>query len=227
MVARLVECGLYLVHRAPRRLGLTGAAGPDGPRRPKRRRRAGASTRPRFVEAARPERLVGVDSETARCSRDRRPRPRCAPRTSRAPPPRGSRRARRSCRSRAAPPPGAPRRAAGRCLDAGTAGSASPPGRPHPAFYSARRPQHRRTRRNPPHPRRTVERWFDSRLRRGRVRGQTFKRCGCPTVRDADGNAIACPRLRSRGHGSWYYPTRPSRGRDRPAPADVDRRVSH
>jgi integrase len=36
------------------------------------------------------------------------------------------------------------------------------------------------------------------------VKGSTFKRCGC---RDASGKPLgdACPRLKSRDHGSWYY----------------------
>jgi integrase len=36
------------------------------------------------------------------------------------------------------------------------------------------------------------------------MRGSTYKHCGC---RDADGRRLnkACPKLRQRGHGTWYY----------------------
>jgi hypothetical protein len=48
------------------------------------------------------------------------------------------------------------------------------------------------------------------------VKGSTFKRCGCA---DASGKPLgdACPRLKSRTHGSWYYavdlPMRPGERR--------------
>jgi hypothetical protein len=33
------------------------------------------------------------------------------------------------------------------------------------------------------------------------MKGSTFKRCPCGTVRDAQGNRINCPKK----HGTWYY----------------------
>ena len=37
-----------------------------------------------------------------------------------------------------------------------------------------------------------------------RSRGSTFKRCGCRDRRTGRQLGRRCPRLRERGHGSWY-----------------------